>query len=117
MKLQNSDIFYNELGAQIKIERMARSITQDALAEELNLTRASIMNIEKGRHKPSIYQIIMIANYFKIEYTNLIPVLLEQVDGKEKKTATDLSNMVSDQIEIDSPSKQAILDFLSSVRK
>jgi transcriptional regulator with XRE-family HTH domain len=116
MAFSDIDLFYNELGLRIKTQRLALNITQEALAQELELTRASIINLENGRHKPSIYQIVLIAKYFNTDYTKLIPMPTELVVEKEKKTVPDLSNMVSDQDEIDSPSKQAILDFLSSVK-
>lgn len=117
MAFSDIDAFYIDLGLRIKTQRLALNFTQEALANELELTRASIINLENGRHKPSVYQIVLIAKYFNIDYTKLIPVPVELVVDKEKKTVPDLSNMVSDQEEIDSPSKQAILDFLSSVKK
>ena len=111
------DAVYFDLGLRIKTQRIGLNFTQVTLTHELELTRASIINLENGRHKPSVYQIVLIAKYFNIDYTKLIPVPVELVVDKEKKTVPDLSNMVSDQEEIDSPSKQAILDFLSSVKK
>ena len=116
MIFSDSDLFYNELGSRIKKERLARNITQDELAQELELTRTSIINLEKGRHKPSIYQITLIAKYFNMDYTKFIPVILEPTSEYKKVTVLDLGNMVSDQSEIDSAAKQTILDFISSTR-
>lgn len=116
MDNSNIDKFYSELGSLIKTERLKRKITQDDLAQQLDLTRASVINLEKGRHRPSIYQIVLIAKYFNMEYTKLIPIILDFVVEKKKETVPDLSNMISDQAEIDSSAKQVILDFLSNVR-
>ena len=116
MIFSDSDLFYNELGSRIKKERLLRNITQDELAKELYLTRTSIINLEKGRHKPSIYQVILIAKYFNMDYTKFIPVVIDSNLEHKKTTVLDLGNIVSDQNEIDSSAKQTILDFISSTR-
>jgi transcriptional regulator with XRE-family HTH domain len=118
MIIPNAEKFYDELGGLIKTERLKRKITQDDLAYQLDLTRASVINLEKGRHRPSIYQIIVIAKYFDMDYTKLIPVSLDIPNEKTKEIGpADLSKMVSDQGEVDSSTRETIMDFLSSVRK
>jgi len=118
MNIPSAEKFYEELGGLIKTERLTRKITQDDLAYQLDLTRASIINLEKGRHKPSVYQIIIIAKYFNMDYTKLIPMPIN-IPGEEKKkiASADLSKMVSDQGEVDSSTKKTIQDFLSAVNK
>lgn len=72
--LPDYDLFYQLLAEQIKIERMKKKISQQNLADYLNLSRTSVMNIETARHKPSLYQVLQIANYLNIDYSTLIRI-------------------------------------------
>jgi len=115
--LKDIDKFYGELGDLIKIERNRRKISQEELGEILDLTRASIINLEKGRHRPSIYQLILIARHFNMEYTSLIPVSIVSKKEKKKNISADFNNMIIDQEEeIDKSTKTVILDFLSAMK-
>ena len=119
MPLQNEETFYLELGDRIRTERIRREISQEKLAEELDLTRASVVNLEKGRHRPSIYQLLLIAKFFILDFTLLIPVENTAIDkrSKKKKTIDDqLKNVVSDQNAIDDPTKSVVKEFLSSLK-
>jgi transcriptional regulator with XRE-family HTH domain len=117
MILPNIDDFYSELGDRIKTERLKRKINQEDLGLQLELTRASIINLEKGRHRPSIYQLILIAKFFEIDYTSLIPVATEKQKKKNKISVADLSNMITDQQEVGKSTRTAVLDFLSAIKK
>lgn len=117
MVLPSIDDFYNELGDRIKSERLKRKITQDDLGSLLDLTRASIINLEKGRHKPSIYQLIVIARFFDIDYTSLIPVASEKQKKKNRATLADLENAITDQQELGKATKTVVLDFLSAIKQ
>lgn len=117
MILQEADKFYIELGGLIKGERIKRKITQDDLSLQLGLTRASVINLEKGRHRPSIYQILLIAKYFKMDYTKLIPLAFENsTNNKEQSIPLKFNTIVSDQGIIDSSVEETIQEFLTSVR-
>ena len=73
MNLPDSNTFYSKLGEKIKSIRNSKKISQEQLADQLELTRLSIINLEKGRHKPSIYQLLQIANYLGVTLMALIP--------------------------------------------
>lgn len=105
------------MGELIKVERLKKGISQEMLGDQLDLTRASVVNLEKGRHKPSVYQLIIIAQVFGIEYQKLIPVIPPQVQKTKKEILYDINNAVSDQKEIDKSTKTAVLGFLSSLKK
>ncbi|GAA4924600.1 helix-turn-helix transcriptional regulator [Mucilaginibacter defluvii] len=118
MELPSIEDFYNELGEKIKVERLRQRISQEELAEYLNLTRSSIINLEKGRHRPSVYQILQIAAMLNIEYIKLIPVTLK-VD-KNTTTNEQLKEKVQSELdpnEFDHKDKNAVLDFLSLLNK
>lgn len=118
MELPEIEIFYNDLGEKIKVERLRQRISQEELANYLGLTRSSIINLEKGRHRPSVYQLIQIAAMLNIEYTKLIPVALQV--NRNTTTNKELKEKVQsilDPGEFDDKAKNAVLDFLSLINK
>jgi len=114
--LPDIESFYRDLGEAIKTERLRRKINQERLGEILELTRASIINLEKGRHRPSIYQVLQIASFFQIEYTDLIPFKTEKEKSKHKAINRNLKNVVTDQ-KLDEATKTAVIDFLTAIKK
>ena len=117
-KLSN---FYMELGARIKDARIKADLNQEVLAQQLNLTRASIVNIEKGRQRPMIHTLIEIA---EILNTNLSLLLLGNLENVQiKKSRSPISkiksfdNVVSDELILDNPTKNAVKKFFSHLKK
>lgn len=118
MELPEIQKFYNDLGEIIKVERLRQRVSQEELASYLGLTRSSIINLEKGRHRPSIYQLLQIAAMLNIEYIKLIPVALKI--NKNTTTNTELKDKVQsilDPLEFDDNDKNAVLNFLSLLNK
>jgi transcriptional regulator with XRE-family HTH domain len=111
------DTFYSELGEVIKTARLNRKINQEELGQYLGLTRSSIINLEKGRHRPSLYQILQMAAFFGIEYTKLIPVKLENTTYKSNAELKELSESILDPNEFTDSDRSAVMDFLSSIKK
>ena len=52
--------------------RSLKGLTQEVLAEELNVTRSRISSYEEGRSAPTIEMLIMLSEYFKIPVDILI---------------------------------------------
>jgi putative transcriptional regulator len=50
---------------RIKVFRAMHDLTQEALANELGVTRQTILAIEKGKYDPSLDLAFKIARYFK----------------------------------------------------
>lgn len=65
--------FYTKLGACIKEARLKAGLKQETFASFLSLSRASIVNIEKGRQHPPIHLLWVIAKVLKIEVIELLP--------------------------------------------
>ena len=65
---------YESLGNQIKILRNKSGISQHDLAKNLNLSRASVVNIEKGRQHPSLHLLIDLTRIFNIQITDLLDI-------------------------------------------
>lgn len=65
--------FYKELGKRIFKLRLSKNLNQEHLSEILNLKRPSIVNIEKGNQKISIYNLVILCNYFQIDIKDILP--------------------------------------------
>lgn len=90
----DSNTFYQQVGARIRDARNLALINQETLATQLGLTRASIINLEKGRHRPSLFMLMEIANVLMCDYTSLVPVEIAP-NTLNKNLHVDFSKSVS----------------------
>ena len=51
---------------RIKVYRALRNLTQEVLADQLGVTRQTILAIEKGKYDPSLELAFRIARLFKV---------------------------------------------------
>jgi putative transcriptional regulator len=51
---------------RLKVFRAMHDLTQDTLAKKLDVTRSTIVSIEKGKYDPSIGLAFKIANLFNV---------------------------------------------------
>lgn len=108
--------FYVELGDRIKNQRLKLKISQDALATDLGLTRTSIVNFERGRHRPSIYQLIRLGELLRIDFNEFVPYSFEKEQNSVK--VIDLNNVVvSDREDLKVEEKRALASFLTKISK
>jgi len=61
---KNPDI--NTMKNRIKVYRALRNLTQEALAEQLGVTRQTILAIEKGKYDPSLELAFRISLLFRV---------------------------------------------------
>ncbi len=54
----------NFVKAKLKVFRAMRDLTQEALAQEIGVTRQTVIAIEKGKYNPSLELAFKIARYF-----------------------------------------------------
>jgi DNA-binding XRE family transcriptional regulator len=112
----NEDKFYEELGQLITKERLNAGVKQEDLANFLELSRASVVNIEKGRQRPSTFLLINIAKYLKIDFTKLIPPV-------NAKASTDMAlgvynvNEIAQKWDLNTNSKNSFENFLDLISK
>mgnify|MGYP000662715749 CR=1 FL=1 len=64
--------FYQTLGDIISRVRGQKGMTQAELAQHLGMSRASIVNIEKGRQRPALHIIWEIARLCELNPTELL---------------------------------------------
>jgi transcriptional regulator with XRE-family HTH domain len=72
--------FYKKLGELIKNARKRAGLNQDDVAKYLDLTRISIVNIEKGNQKVQLHSLLEIAKLLEIDVAELLSPLYVVVD-------------------------------------
>ena len=72
------DEFYARLGALIRDKRRANSITQERLAERLGLSRTTVVNIEKGRQRIAVHQLVDLSDVLGCEPVELLPTGVDE---------------------------------------
>lgn len=77
--------YYVSLGAKIREVRLARELTQAALAEQIGISRASLANMERGEQVVSAQTLARLGLVLGIEPADLMP------DPREAFEAADLS--------------------------
>ncbi len=67
------DRLYRLFGSRVRALREEKNVTQDELAKRVELSRASITNIERGRQRVLLHQMVGIAQALDADPTQLIP--------------------------------------------
>lgn len=73
------------VGNNIQAIRKRRKLTQAQLGDALNLTRASIINIEQGRHACTIEGIIKLVSVLGCRYTDILRRAVKEAQGCKKR--------------------------------
>lgn len=66
------EIDYKAIGQRIKIARIKKGITQEAVADIIDVTPAHMSNIETGKTKVSLPTLIAIANALSVSVDTLL---------------------------------------------
>lgn len=56
----------NSLGYRLKTIRKKQHLTQEDIAEKLNINRVTYQGYETDKHKPDVDTLVLIADYFNI---------------------------------------------------
>lgn len=67
------DRLYRLFGSRVRELREEKNVTQDELAKRVDLSRTSITNIERGRQRVLLHQMMEIAVALDAKPTDLIP--------------------------------------------
>ena len=57
----------NDIGRKVKYLRLERNLSQEKLAEYVNMLREHISCIERGKNMPTIETLYYMANFFEID--------------------------------------------------
>lgn len=61
-----------QLGLNIKAERVRKGLSQEELAEVMDVNREYISKIERGMQNMSLKKIVQMANYLKVDIKDLL---------------------------------------------
>jgi transcriptional regulator with XRE-family HTH domain len=86
---------YKDFGRRLKTARKSAGMTQETLAAQVGLSRASITNIERGRQHIHVHTMFLICYAVGVHPSNLLmdmePPQKKEID-KQRLTAVGLSN-------------------------
>lgn len=71
---KEKNILYQSVGNQIKIFRNKSGYSQEKLAKFLKLSRASIVNIEKGRQHASLHLLVDLSRIFNVSIAGFMSI-------------------------------------------
>lgn len=110
MPKTSKDLFYIALGKKIAENRNLASLTQQKLADILNLSRASVVNIEKGRQQLSIFLLCQVAFHLKTSIDKLIPHIYDQL------TEDTIKSEIEKELGNDPKAKKIFKKFMSEIK-
>ena len=59
------------LGFDLKVLRILKGVSQEKMAEDLNISRSKVSSWETGRREMSLYDAVVISDYFEVSMDNL----------------------------------------------
>ena len=103
--------YYYQLGLNILVARKATGISQEMLANKLGVSRTTMVNIEKGRHRTLIHVLVEISEALNVKLESLLPSRTMVMKGDKVVSAT-LPKIITDKDKVDSQTEQAVADFV-----
>jgi transcriptional regulator with XRE-family HTH domain len=73
MHKESPDEMYREFGSRVRVHRLKQGLGQADVATHLGLTRASISNLEAGRQRPLLHQVLALAAILDTTFDALVP--------------------------------------------
>lgn len=68
----NKEVLLKKFGKNVKLERVKKDLTQEQLAEIMDVSQNYIASIECGRANMSLGKILELAEYLKTDIENLL---------------------------------------------
>lgn len=76
------DPLYQMFGSRVRALREKRNVTQEELGRRVDLSRTSIVNIEKGRQRVLLHQVVEIADALDSKPSELMPKAASRADDQ-----------------------------------
>ncbi|MDG4655033.1 helix-turn-helix domain-containing protein [Chryseobacterium arthrosphaerae] len=105
------DILYPLVGQRIQDIRKENNVSQQELAEFLDLSRTSISNIENGRHPIFLHHIYTIAEKFDIPIDRILPSVFE-IQNEQKLKDEDWRKLLLQEGLQDEKTIKSLLDII-----
>lgn len=114
MTVQEQSHLYRKLGFRIRELREKVGIRQGTFARSLDLSRASIVNIEKGRQRPSIHLLLNISTILGVQVMEILTPLETSIRSAQPKLSSEWKKAIKS-VKRKSNSKQKLTEFLKEV--
>jgi len=86
----NQGKLYKNIGWKLAAKRRAQQLTQQQLADQVGMSRASIANIERGEQSIMVHMLFAIAECLKLkDVSELLPMPNVTKDGQLRLTGSD----------------------------
>lgn len=106
----NAEKLHRALGAQIRSFREQCGDSQGDLADALDLTRTSVVNIEAGRQRPPLLTLYRIAKRYRVDVAALLPALSDVDESHIEE------RLIEEAVGSEGPSRDAIASFVREVK-
>ena len=107
-------LLYQSLGHRIKTERLNRNLKQGQFAMQLKISRASLVNIEKGRQRAPLHLIYSLSSLLKVELSDLLPEVKDFPDSSlNKETIQNIKKTSQGDPEME----DMLFQFVNSTKK
>jgi transcriptional regulator with XRE-family HTH domain len=108
--------FYSKIGSNIKAAREKKEVKQHVLAEMLGLSRASVVNIEKGRQHVTMHTLWQISILLSTHFSDFIDGLSQHTETKVETQRMKFDASFTTQRERDAIRKE-IEQFFETLNK
>lgn len=105
---QSNDAFYLHVGEKVRFQRKKANMDQETLAGHLNLSRTTIINIEKGRQRLSLEHAWLTAKILGISIEELLPPTESKTDEEWKE---EIQKVVDSK-----QTQKSLLNWISKVK-
>lgn len=92
----DTDLFYKYVGMTIRAAREGLSMTQGELATVVGISRTSLTNIELGRQRILVDQLVELSNALNVSVSSLLPERSTEVISKYESTHLESLSVVKD---------------------
>lgn len=107
------EALYQSVGDRISAARKAAGLSQGKLAAKVGVTRASIVNIERGRQRPPLHLLWQIAAALELEVIRLIPLTRELAEHRAPvHLDADVVAYIERAAQDDPATKRLLTDFI-----
>lgn len=107
------DPLYEAVGDRIAVARKAAGLSQEKLARRVGVTRASIVNIERGRQRPPLHLLWQIASVLGVEAARIVP-LQRELAARDEPVQLDAKVVayIEKEAQDDPATKRLLTDFI-----
>jgi transcriptional regulator with XRE-family HTH domain len=108
---------YRELGRKLRQAREAQGLSQEKLARQLGVSRASVVNIEAGRQRAPLHLLWQFSDALGTDLTLLIPRREELLlSSEEISLDQDMIKQIKDAAQGDAETIKVLTRFVSKLK-